>query len=124
MNAFNSMTKELKRQGKAVVEHHPPINDDDLETLYAYLSSDRESRQLLQYNVFVDLMLHFGRRGRENLATLKRSDFAVTTDAKHCMYVYKDTEERTKNHQDDSDRSGDGRMYEIKENERCPVRSL
>lgn len=30
------------------------------------------------------------------------------------LFVYKTGEEKTKNHQDDSERSLDGRMYEIK----------
>lgn len=59
-------------------------------------------------------MLHFGRRGRENLATLTRQDFAVSRDDEGLMYVYKTTDEQTKNHQDDSQKSSDGRMYEVK----------
>lgn len=30
------------------------------------------------------------------------------------LFVYKTGEEKTKNHQDDSERSSDGRMYELK----------
>jgi hypothetical protein len=63
--------------------------------------------------VFVDLMLHFGRRGRENLRNLQRSDFAVTRDAEGALFVYKTRDEQTKNHQNDDERA-DGRMYEIK----------
>ena len=59
-------------------------------------------------------MLHFGRRGRENLANLTRTDFAVTRDDEGSMYVYKTRDESTKNHQDDSEKSSDGRMYEVK----------
>ena len=58
-------------------------------------------------------MLHFGRRGRENLANLKRSDFAVKHDENGQMYIHKTWDEQTKNHQDDSCKSGDRRMYEI-----------
>lgn len=57
-------------------------------------------------------MVHFGRRGRENLRQLKRSDFAISTDATGDRYVYL-TDERTKNHQDD-DGGAEGRMYEVK----------
>lgn len=31
--------------------------------------------------------MHFGRRGRENLRTLRRTDFSVSTDGEGCMYV-------------------------------------
>ena len=58
-------------------------------------------------------MLHFGRRGRENLRQLRRSDFEVRQDAEGLMYVCKTKDEQTKNHQDDSNMSK-GRMYEIK----------
>lgn len=64
--------------------------------------------------VFVDIMIHFGRRGRENLAALTRKDFAVQQDAAGTLFVYKSTDERTKNHQSDAERSSDGRMYAIK----------
>jgi len=48
--------KEMKRQGKAKVEHKTPIGEEDRH---------------LQYRVFIDVMLHFGRRGRENLRELQ-----------------------------------------------------
>jgi hypothetical protein len=61
-------------------------------------------------------MLHFGRRGRENLATVTGQDFAVTRGEGNLLYVYKTKDEKTKNHQDDYEKSSDGRMYEIKGN--------
>lgn len=69
---------------------------------------------ILYLQVFIDLMLHFGRRGRENLANLTRSDFAVRRDDEGCLYVYQTKDEQTKNHQEDSEKSSDGRMYEKK----------
>ena len=51
--AFKGMSKELKRQGLAVVNHHPPISDGDLKSLYQYLLGGilEDSSQLLQYKV-------------------------------------------------------------------------
>ena len=66
------------------------------------------------FQVFFDVMLHFGRRGRENLSTLTRTDFAVTRDDEGSLYVDETRHEQTKNHQDDSQKSSDGRMYERK----------
>jgi hypothetical protein len=66
---------------------------------------------------FVDICgyyVHFGRRGRENLASLTRKDFAVKQDSRGALYVYKTTDEQTKNHQMENQTSSDGRMYEIK----------
>jgi hypothetical protein len=59
-------------------------------------------------------MLHFGRRGRESLASLTRNHFAVTRNGNGDLYVYKTTDQKTKNHQDDDQKASDGRMYEIK----------
>jgi hypothetical protein len=39
----------------------------------------------------VDIMIHFGRRGRGNLAGLTRKDFAVKQDSDGALYVYKTT---------------------------------
>lgn len=64
--------------------------------------------------VFVDIMIHFGRRGRENLSNLTRRDFAVSRDPDGALYVYKTKDESTKNHQMDEAKSSDGRMYEVK----------
>jgi hypothetical protein len=39
-------------------------------------------------------MIHFGRRERENLASLTRKDFAVKQDSDGALYVYKTTDEQ------------------------------
>ena len=44
-------------------------------------------------------MIHFGHRGRENLASLTIKDFAVKQDSDGALYVDKTTDEQTKNHQ-------------------------
>ncbi|XP_062607914.1 uncharacterized protein LOC134269726 [Saccostrea cucullata] len=122
--AFKCMTKELKRQGRAAIDHHPPISDEHLEVIYEHLTQNLEDAKMLQYKVFLDIMLHFGRRGRENLSSLTRKDFAVMRGEGNQLFVYKTKDEKTKNHQDDSEKSSDGRMYEIKDSDRCPVRSF
>ena len=53
---FKGMTKELKKAGKAVVEHYPPIEENDLKTIYAYVTSNLEDPQLLQYKVFFHIL--------------------------------------------------------------------
>jgi hypothetical protein len=61
-------------------------------------------------------MLHFGRRGRENLASLTRKDFAVQQNSDGVLFVYKTTDEENKNHQMDGEKSSDRRIYEVKGN--------
>lgn len=46
-------------------------------------------------------MIHFGRRG-------ERKYFAVKQDAEGALYVYKTTDEQTKHHQMDHQKSSDG----------------
>lgn len=74
---FSAVTKDLKREGKGAITHYPPIKESDLHKMYEYF--DNNDRLKLQQKVFVDTMLYFGRRGRENIHELKISDFAATT---------------------------------------------
>ena len=86
------------------------IEKGDLERLHS--SFDLKDPGSLESNVFVDIMLYFGRRGRENLRDLKISDFACTNDPDGWMYIYLAKDELTKNHHNDSN-AADGRMYEV-----------
>jgi hypothetical protein len=55
---FKAISVQLKREGKGGIDHHPPIEADDLKAIYASLkTSDPTS---IQHKVFVDIMLYFG----------------------------------------------------------------
>ena len=58
----------------------------------------------------MDLMIYFGRRGRENMRYLKVDDFAATRDGEGNMYIYMVKDELTKNHHNDRN-TAEGRMY-------------
>ena len=111
--AFKAMVVELKKEGKGAIDHHPPIDRTDLLKLYDYFYECRESPAVLQSKVFVDIMLHFSRRGRENLRELKIVDFWLKTDPNGLKYLSIERDELTKNHQTDNN-TADGRMFEIK----------
>ena len=49
--SFKGMTKELKRLGLAAIEHHPSIEESDIEKMYSYFCKNLEDAQLLQYKV-------------------------------------------------------------------------
>ena len=49
--AFKGMSKELKRQGLAAIEHHPSIAPADMKKMYDYFCSDLSNNQKLQYKV-------------------------------------------------------------------------
>lgn len=66
----------------------------------------------MQEKVFVDVLLYFGRRGREILHELKTTHFSATTDAEELVYVYVKNDELTKKHREDTN-TADGRMYTL-----------
>ena len=108
---FKAVSKDLKRQGLGSVDHYPPVEVVDLQK--AYFNLDLYSAKSLQRKVFMDIMLYFGRRGRENLRELKITDLALTTDADGLRYIYLKKDELTKNHQEETN-TADSRMYEVK----------
>ena len=54
-----------------------------------------DSTKLLE-KVFVDLMVYFGRRGRENMRDLKVDDFAASRDGEGSLFIYMAKDEVTK----------------------------
>ena len=111
--SFSAMVVVLKRQDAGGIQHHPPIESLDLKKLYDHF--DTFDSTSLQDKVFLDIMLHFGRRGRENLRTLSVSDFALRADPDGSSYIFMVRDEQTKNHQLGTN-TADGHMYEIKGN--------
>lgn len=80
--SFKAMLKEFKRVGKGATKHHNPITKTDLQKIYKKLSTDIDSNPTsLQQKVLFDIILHFGRRGRENLRDLTKEHFNVLTDS-------------------------------------------
>ena len=105
---FSAVSKDLKKDGKGAITHYPPVEETDLKKMYNYF--DTNDNVKLQQKVFVDIMMYFGRRGRENIHELMINDFAAATDSDRKVYVYLTKDELTKNHQEDSN-SAQGRMY-------------
>jgi hypothetical protein len=108
---FKAVSKDLMLQGLGSIDHYPPIEVVDLQK--AYFNLDLYSVKSLQRKVFMDIMLYFGCRERENLRELKITDLALTTDADGLRYIYLKKDELTKNDQEETN-TADGRMYEIK----------
>ena len=106
---FVAVAKFIKRDGKGAFAHYPPIEENDLTKMYEYFDNTSDNVKL-QQNVFVDIMLYFGRQGREKIHELKVTDFPATTDSEGKVYLYLRKDEQTKIHQDDPN-SAKGRMY-------------
>ena len=121
---FRSVIVKLKQEGKGAVKHKEVITRKDMEKLYKYFDAHLNSPKVLQSKVFVDVMLYFCNRGRENLRLFSSKDFNFGKDSKGHEYVYTVKDRKTKNHQDDDDHSAGGVMYALPGNPRCPVASF
>lgn len=114
---------KLKQNGKGTSTHKPPLEVDDICTLYK--SFDLNVPADLQNKVFVDFMLYFCNRGRENLRDLTKSDFNFHGTGENKYISLRD--HSTKNHRGDIHddmESQDGRLYVVPLNPMCPVKSL
>jgi len=94
---IDAVCKDLKQEGKGGNEHYPPVEAADLQKMMLYFDVN-DSTKLLE-KVFVDLMVYFGRRGRENMRDLKVDDFAASRDGEGSLFIYMVKDEVTKNHQ-------------------------
>ena len=120
---FNAQCMNIKKQGLAKVDHKPPISKGDFEKLYSTGTLSNENPTSLQYKVFFEIMLHFCRRGQENLRLLKISDFSIKSNDSGIRYIVKEKDELTKNRRENDEAQEGGIMLETgKEN--CPVKSF
>ena len=85
---FKAKMFGLKKKGKAKVKHKPAIAVQGLRKLYFSEAFDTSTPTGLQDKVFFEIMLHFCRRGRENLRELTKDSTAVSVDASGLKYVY------------------------------------
>ena len=117
-----SYVKNLKTKGKADTKHNPSIPEDDLIQVFQLgvvlhgildgsnddltrLPADWENtyHYLAQYVAIVILEFHLGRRGREGINSLKKSDFDIFEHPKVGRYYQKIKGEASKNHKMDSE---------------------
>ena len=83
--------------GLAEIDHHPVINEPDRRTLYTSICMCTDTPLGLANKVQYDIRMYFFRRGMENMHQMTKSNVAVKTDMK---YVFKTTDEMTKNHRE------------------------
>ena len=114
-NMFKAVTCDLKRKGFGRVDHHPPLGEHDLKSLYSgktvfYLGSPCG----LQQKVWFEIMYYLCRRGRENLRQMSKDTFQIATDDSGRRFVYQVIDELDKNHRENCKASvTEGRMYEV-----------
>jgi hypothetical protein len=116
-NVHKAMIRKLKKSGKGCVKHFDVICDEDLKKI-ADMPSTTPIQ--LQWRVWLNIMLHFLNRGRENIHELKKTDVEVLKrfDGKRMLKL---RDFQTKNHQgDDGRRSTEAILIETEDLD-CPV---
>jgi hypothetical protein len=118
---FHAMLVRLKQAGKGVSVHKPPMEVDDIAIIYKSFNLDEPTD--LQNNVFVDFMLFYCNRGRENLRELKKTDFSFhgSSDDKYIALRNLSTKNHCGDSKDDNESQG-GRLYVMSSCPLCPVK--
>ena len=84
---FNGMLRKIKLNGKDITTHKAAISDEDWQKLSESDVLTTSTPQGLQKKVFMDIMLHFGRRGREGLCELRKDSFVIIEDENGTKYI-------------------------------------
>ena len=124
-NVLTGVCRKLKATGQDLSKHHLPIKKDDLAIMYVSEVLSDKDPVALQRKVFFETVLHFGRRGREGLRQMKKSDIIFTLDENGKEYATLAGNPLEKNHQGFSSREGEHIqiMYGTGE-ANCPLGSL
>ncbi len=124
---YKSMLVKLKDSGKAKVQHKTPIHKDDMAKIMQSSALDQSTPRGLQNKVFMDYMLYFANRGRENLREMTKDDLKIRTDPSGLRYVelVVDKLRKTDRGEGSEGPGQSGLMYETPNNPNmCPVTSF
>ena len=86
---FEAICVDLKRSGMGNVAHKPVIEEEDLQRIRSYFSSWEINNVILLQKVWLDLMLHCCRRGREGLRDLTKDSYSVDKDGNGTKFIVK-----------------------------------
>lgn len=127
-STFKGQLHKIRQEGKGNVTHHEPISFLDLQKMYKHKHLfNTETPTGLVNKVIFEIILHFCRKGQQNLSSLSVSDFVIKTGTDNIKYVQKITSEHDKNHQGNttnSDIEGTGVKMYATGNDICPVKSF
>ncbi|KAJ8040475.1 hypothetical protein HOLleu_14774 [Holothuria leucospilota] len=82
---YKAMLVKLKQSGKGAVKHKNAVSKEDMGKILDSL--DITTPEGLQNKVFLDIMIYFANRGRENLRSMSISDFDVQVDEQNLRYI-------------------------------------
>ena len=111
---FYGLIRTLKPQGLDRTVHKSALTQADFKKLYSCGILDTNNPVTLQNKVFVDVDLHFCRRGRKGLRELNKDNFVKKSDSNGRTYITLGCNELEKNHQgfDKRDYQEEPRTYE------------
>lgn len=122
--ALNAHLVELARQGKiSSTKHKEAMVPKDVEILYDKKQLGLETPESLLQTAWFNIMLHFGKRGRENQREMTADDIQIHKSSCGLEYITL-VERATKNHQGglkSNENEAAAVMSEIPGNPRCPV---
>jgi hypothetical protein len=119
---FDGKIVGLKKSGKDQTQHKAAIEREDMEKFYASGVLSNDNPVSLQRKIFLEIALHFGRRGREGWRSLTVDSFKVCKDSTGREYVTLNFQEFDKNHPGSEEKQQ--YMFSMPESNRCPVASF
>ncbi|XP_067290962.1 zinc finger MYM-type protein 3 isoform X2 [Pseudorasbora parva] len=122
-NVFKGVVKQMRRSGKDITAHYPPISPEDQHMLKHSPALDPGNPKGLLNKVWYDIQLHFGLRGKEGNRHLQPDAFALNRDQNGFKYFTMTLNEDTKTPQE-RDKKKRKAMFEEPGNPLCPVASM
>ena len=77
-NMLKAQSKENRSEGRDESVHKKAIPECDMDHIFNRLTLSNPID--LQMRIFIDIMVHFGRRGREGLRELRRDSFQIKVE--------------------------------------------
>ena len=118
--------RHLKESGQDTTKHKAAIAPGDMRKMYESGILSNSTPETLQNKVFVELCLHFGRRGREGLRKLAKNSIVFKTDDEGKEYATLCYHELEKNHPVQLAKQEEKKqiMYAQEDDVNCPLKSL
>lgn len=95
---ISGMIRNKKRRGEDQSTHHSAISETDIDLMYSSGVLAKSDPVSLQFKTFFEVSLHFGRRGREGLRELNKSDIIFKHDDEGVEYATLNFNPHEKNH--------------------------
>ena len=120
--------KKNNAKGLHAIKSHPPLSATDVAKLYSTGTLSNSNPESLQFKVFFELALTFGRRGRKGWSALKKENFVFiknqTSGTEFVMLVESPGDPGNKYSQLVNTENKAKRMFSSTNNDNCPVNSL